>query len=63
MGSGSLPRLEASAALFKNELHVMLQKLRPALSSKPSEGGFSDRYEELSQVLSPAKLQMDEDRF
>jgi archaellum component FlaC len=54
MGQNSVPRLQNSIVLMKNELQNMVKDLKPFLEKQPSESGIDqDKYEEYIKKLNP----------
>jgi hypothetical protein len=53
MGQSSLPRLQNTVLLLKNEIQGMVEKLKPILQKLPSDSGREDKYQEFVGKLAP----------
>jgi archaellum component FlaC len=64
MGQNSVPRLQNSVVLMKNELQNMVKELKPFLEKQPSESSFNeDKYEEYIKKLNPDYYKVQDNYF
>lgn len=64
MGQNSVPRLQNSVVLLKNELQSMVRDLKPFLEKQPSESGLDqDQYEEYIKKLNPDYYKVQDNHF